>query len=51
MKITFIKEVYNGYCAMIKIPQRYNKEAKNIRKLMKRLAKLNYNLNNGGLTI
>ena len=44
MKLMYIKEITKGVCSGIKIPQRYNKEAKNIRKLMRRLNQLKLNM-------
>jgi len=48
MKLMYIKEVTKGVCSSIKIPQRYNKEAKEVRKLLKRLNQLKLNYNLGG---
>jgi hypothetical protein len=48
MKLMYIKEVTKGICSTIRVPQRYNKEAKRIRKLLRRLNQLKLNYNLGG---
>ncbi|MDX1371300.1 MAG: hypothetical protein R3321_02455 [Nitrososphaeraceae archaeon] len=48
MKLMYIKEVTKGITSSIKLPQRYNKEAKKVRKLLKRLNQLKLNYNLGG---